>query len=166
MSAPTPHEDLLSLLTTTLEREGATANAVTECLDRILAAFDCVVGTVHCLNPSTELLELVAQRGVPNALLERIDRIPIGKGMAGLAAERREPVQVCNLQTDDSGVAKPRAKETRMEGSISLPMLVGDELAGTLGVAKPVSYDFTPAEATRLLEIGSLLGSRFLTARS
>jgi len=84
--------------------------------------------------------------------------VPIGKGMAGIAAERRQPVQVCNLQTDNSGVARPAAKETRMEGSIAVPMLVGDGLKGVLGVAKPVAYDFTEAETGSLLEIAAAIG--------
>ena len=66
------------------------------------------------------MLKLPAQRGIPEAIMDRVRVIPIGKGMAGLAAERREPVQVCNLQTDESGVAKPSAKMTQMENRIVL----------------------------------------------
>lgn len=131
-------------------------------LIRLLRAFDCAIGTVHRYNEETRLLELVAHEGLPGELLERVTTIPIGKGMAGLAAERREPVQVCNLQTDTSGVARPRARETNMEGCISLPMLVDGELRGTLGVAKPTAYDFSEAERDRLLEVGGVLG-KYLT---
>ena len=90
--------------------------------------------------------------------MDRIESIPIGKGMAGLAAERREPVQLCNLQTDTSGQAKPAARKTGMEGSIALPILVGDELRGVLGVAKPIEYDFTTDEKDLLMRIGTLIG--------
>jgi hypothetical protein len=45
-----------------------------------------------------------------------------------------------------------------MEGSIALPMLVEGELAGTLGVAKPVAYEFSPAEIERLMALGALIG--------
>ncbi len=129
------------------------------CLDLILSGFDCSVGTVHRFDSDSQHLEILSQRGVPPALLEKVSRIPIGKGMAGLAAERREPVQVCNLQTDESGVAKPGAKETRMEGCISVPMLVGSALAGTLGIAKPVEYEFSPEETERLAAVASVLGA-------
>ena len=93
-------------------------------------------------------------------LLDKVSKIPIGKGMAGLAAERQKPVQVCNLQTDESGFAKPGAKETKMEGSIAVPMLVGDKLCGTLGVAKPIAYEFSKAETSLLLQIGNLIARR------
>src|SRR5207253_2150142 len=112
----------------------------------VLAAFDCPTGAIYFLDTASGMLKLGAQRGIPEAVLPRVQLIPIGKGMAGLAAERREPVQVCNLQTDTSGVAKPAAKETRMEGSIAVPILLGEKLGGTLGIAKPVPYEFTAAE--------------------
>ncbi len=127
-------------------------------LGQILEAFDCVTGTLHAVDEDGKTLRLVAQRGIPSAVLERVQQIPVGKGMAGIAAERREPVQVCNLQTDDSGVARPAAKETRMEGSIACPVLIGPRLCGTLGVAKPTSYEFTEAERELLMKAGTVLG--------
>jgi len=74
--------------------------------------------------------------------------------MAGIAAERRKPVEMCNLQTDDTGIARPAAKETKVEGSIAVPMLLDGELYGVLGIAKPISYDFTKEESDLLLQIG------------
>ncbi|MBK8270877.1 MAG: GAF domain-containing protein [Planctomycetes bacterium] len=126
-----------------------------------LAHFNCVVGTLHRLNPATNLLELVAQRGVPDAILDRVRAIPIGKGMAGLAAERLEPVQVCNLQTDTSGAAKPGAKMTEMEGSLSAPILVEGHLRGTIGIAMPRPHEFDEAERNLLMQIGSIIGEQW-----
>lgn len=78
--------------------------------------------------------------------------------MAGIAAERGEPVQVCNLQTDSSGVVRPGARDTKMEGSIAAPMLdSAGALKGTLGVAKPVAYDFTALECDLLMKAGRLI---------
>lgn len=136
----------------------ATEAVLLDVLDLTLEHFGCVVGTIHRFNSTTNLLEMMAQRGIPDAIRDRVRAIPIGKGMAGLAAERREPVQVCNLQTDDSGVAKPGAKLTEMEGSIAAPILVGDSLRGTIGVAKPQAYEFTEDEQSLLLLIGSTIG--------
>lgn len=123
-------------------------------LARLLRHFDCPVGTVHLIEPKDGLLHLAAQRGLPPQVLDKVGLIPIGKGMAGIAAERREPVQMCNLQTDASGVARPNAKLTRMEGSIAAPMLREGKLYGVIGVAKPVAYDFTTAETELLLAVG------------
>lgn len=123
----------------------------------IIAAFDCSTGTIHTLDTETQLLNLRAQVGIPEFLLPKMSQIPIGKGMAGIAAERREPVEMCNLQTDESGVARPSAKETKVEGSLAAPMLLEGHLHGVLGIAKPVPYDFTEAEIGDLMKIGEEL---------
>jgi L-methionine (R)-S-oxide reductase len=152
---------LVQEIETRLSREGPSEAALHALLDQILASLECRVGTIHGLDPQSGHLELRAHRGIPPALFERVKTVPIGKGMAGLAAQRRQPVQVCNLQTDSSGCAKPAARETRMEGSIAVPMLVGTELRGVLGVAKPVEHEFSEAETGLLLELASALGKAF-----
>jgi L-methionine (R)-S-oxide reductase len=158
-------EQFLAELAHVLSPGKPRSQALEAALEKILAGFDCRVGTIHALQPDSGVLSLQAQRGLPAVLLPRVQEIPIGKGMAGLAAERREPVQVCNLQTDGSGVAKPAARETQMEGSIAVPMLAEGALCGTLGVAKPVAHEFTSAETELLLKAGSMIGS-FLRQQS
>lgn len=130
-------------------------------LENIISCFDCTTGTIHFLDKNTSILKLHAHQGIPTFLLPKISEIPIGKGMAGIAAERREPVEICNLQTDESGVARPAARETKVEGSIAVPMIMNGVLYGTFGIAKPVPYDFTKEEISELTEIGTEM-SRFL----
>lgn len=127
-------------------------------LETCITAFECATGTLHFLEPGTDLLQLKAQKGIPEFLMPKVSTIPIGKGMAGIAAERRKPVEMCNLQTDASGVARPAAKETKMEGSLAAPMIYKGTLYGTLGVAKPVSYNFTKEESEALMAIGERIG--------
>lgn len=129
-------------------------------LSDTITAFDCTTGTIHTLDQDTQLLMLQAQQGIPDFLLPKMSQIPIGKGMAGIAAERREAVEMCNLQTDESGVARPAAKETKVEGSLAAPMLLNGELYGVLGIAKPVPYDFTEVEISELMKIGEEISRR------
>ncbi|MES2730147.1 MAG: GAF domain-containing protein [Bacteroidota bacterium] len=125
-------------------------------LSDILAAFDCSTGTIHTLE-TDNMLHLKAYQGIPEFLLPKMTIIPLGKGMAGIAAERKQPVQLCNLQTDESGVARPSARDTKVEGSLAAPMLLNSELYGTLGIAKPVPYDFTLEETNALMQIGQAI---------
>jgi len=126
-------------------------------LETIISSFNCTTGTIHFLEAGTSLLKLQAQVGIPDFLLPKLSQIPVGKGMAGIAAERKQAVEMCNLQTDSSGIARPAAKETKVEGSIAVPMLLNGTLYGTLGIAKPVSYDFTEEEISTLLKIGEVI---------
>ena len=123
-----------------------------------LAHFDCQTGTVHLLRDGQ--LRLAASMNIPPSLLPIIDRVPIGKGIAGLAAERRAPVSLCNLQTDETGQARPAAKQTGMEGSIAVPMLAGTELRGVLGIAKAQAHDWTAAETAELSAVANALAER------
>ena len=129
-------------------------------LSDTIVAFGCTTGTIHTLDEETQLLMLRAQQGIPDFLLPKMSQIPIGKGMAGIAAERREAVEMCNLQTDESGIARPSAKETKVEGSLAAPMLLNGELYGVIGIAKPVPYDFSENEISELMKIGEEISRR------
>jgi putative methionine-R-sulfoxide reductase with GAF domain len=122
-------------------------------LSDTVSSFGCTTGTLHRLDPADKHLKLVAHQGIPEALMPIIQSIPIGKGIAGTAAERQEPVEMCNLQTDTSGVAKPGAKQTNVQGTLAVPVMDGTRLCGTLGVGKMDPYEFTTEEKERLMKI-------------
>ena len=124
------------------------SNDIATVLDAALAHFGCQAGTVHLLRDG--VLKLAASKNIPGPVVKIVETVPIGKGIAGLAAERLEPVTICNLQTDTSGQAKPGAKATGMEGTVAVPMLVNGELRGVLGIGKVQAYDW-PKEETDLL---------------
>jgi putative methionine-R-sulfoxide reductase with GAF domain len=124
-----------------------------EKLREAMAEFGCQTGTLH--RAEGEWLHLVAQAGVPDFLLDKISLIPFGKGIAGVAASTREPVELCNLQQDLGGVAKEDARKTGVSGSLAVPILSDEGVVfGTLGVGKVTPYEFSDAQKVRLAEIG------------
>jgi putative methionine-R-sulfoxide reductase with GAF domain len=129
-------------------------------LQEAMAEFECQTGTLH--RAEGEWLYLVAHVGIPEFLMDKISTIPFGKGIAGVAASSKEPVELCNLQQDLGGVAKENARKTGVSGSLAVPIL--DEtgkVLGTLGVGKIVPYEFSEAEKARLTEIGQEFGPLF-----
>lgn len=128
-----------------------------DALDRVLSAMEAETGTVHVLGPDGLLHLAHHSGGIPEPLLPVIRRIPVGKGMAGLAAERGRPVQICNLQSDASGDARPGARATGMRGSICVPMNGATGLVGVLGVAVAHEREFTDAEAEWLSLAGTAI---------
>lgn len=156
MSSPHP------LLTTVRELLAKSPVSWPTVLERVLAHFECPCGTIHLIDPKDGALHLTTHRGLPPPVIDKVQLVPIGKGMAGLAAERKQPVQVCNLQSDTSGQARPGAKLTQMEGSLAAPMLAGEQLAGVFGIAKPVPYEFTAAEQQLLMDVGALVAKKQL----
>lgn len=139
-----------------------TSTAWPEFLAETIAAFECTTGTLHRLDPADKHLKLVAHKGIPQALMPMIQSIPVGKGIAGVAAETRQPVEMCNLQTDTSGVAKPGAKQTHVQGTLAVPVMDGDRLCGTLGIGKMEPYDFSEEEKGRLMEIAGEIAKELL----
>jgi L-methionine (R)-S-oxide reductase len=129
-------------------------------LERILKALDADSGTIHLLEGDGLLHLKAASAGIPADVRETVRTIPIGKGMAGLAVERRQPVNVCNIETDTSGDVRPGAKLTGLQGSIVVPILRGDEAIGALGVANGRERMFTDEEAALLIEVGRRLARR------
>lgn len=128
-------------------------------LASILADFGCQTGTIHLTGEDGEL-KLKAQVGVPDFVVPKIASIPFGKGIAGCAAERKGPVQLCNLQTDTSGVARPEAKATGVNGSLAVPVLSADgRVLGVIGIGKIVPYEFSPTETARLEARAALLAA-------
>lgn len=131
-------------------------------LVQVLENFACVTGTLHRTDPSTGLLMLVTQHGIPPhvlpMLLPKIDNIPFGKGIAGCAAQRKEPVQLCNLQEDLGGVAKPDAQKTNVQGALAVPIVGRDgKVIGVLGIGKMQPYEFNDSEVSDLNKVAALI---------
>ena len=145
------------MIPTAIETAAASGD-LTAALAATVAHFGCQAGTIHLLREG--VLQLAAHDNIPPPVVQIIGTVPVGKGIAGLAAERREPVTICNLQTDTSGQARPGAKATGMEGSLAVPMLVAGELRGVLGIAKAAAYDWAPAETELVLAIAARLGEK------
>jgi L-methionine (R)-S-oxide reductase len=129
-------------------------------LQRIIGHFGADSGTVHLLGEDGKLHLLVASEGMPEPVLAVIRTIPVGKGMAGLAVERRAPVDSCNIQTDESGDVRPGARATQLGGAIVVPMFRGDEVVGALGIANRAERAFTDAEIAELMEAGRKVAER------
>ncbi len=142
---------------TEIEHSVRTGVAWNETLARILTQMSADSGTIHLLGDDGVLHLKAASAGIPQVVLDTIKDVPVGKGMAGLAVERKQPVNACNIQTDTSGDVRPGARVTGLQGSVVVPMLRGDDAIGALGVANRSERTFTDAEERLLVEIGRVL---------
>src|SRR3954467_478949 len=103
-------------------------------LESLIAQVGGVAGTVH--EQRGDDLYLTAAHHIPPPVVAIVAHVPHGKGMAGIAQVRKQPVQTCNLQTDDSGTIKPGAKAVDAQAAIALPVLREDgEVRAVVGVA-------------------------------
>ena len=140
-----------------LESAVAAGDGWNDTLSRILERFDADSGTIHVLGADGVLHLQAASAGIPQVVLDTVRAVPVGKGMAGLAVERKEPINSCNIQTDATGDVRPGARATGLQGSIVVPILQGESAIGALGIANHRERTFTDDEAALLLDAGRIL---------
>lgn len=129
-----------------------------DALDDIIKRFGADTGTIHVLEDG--VLVLKAHAGIPEHVAKIVGRVPVGKGMAGLAAERNAPVDSCNIQTDQSGDVRPGAKATGVNGAIVVPMRdASGAVRGTLGIGVHRVHEYSADETERLLAEGAKLAA-------
>lgn len=158
---------LLGRIDDLLAAGGECANGAQSILEAIAKAFEAQSATIHRADRGAGLLLMEASVGIPDHIKKLTEKIPFGKGMAGICYERAEPVTVCNLQTDDSGVAKPGAKDTQVAGAIVMPIFdkEGREVIGTLGVGKPHEHEYTEEEREILVECAERIAGLWSNVR-
>lgn len=126
-------------------------------LEQVVSFFAAQSGTIHHLNAEDGRLKLSAHVGVPPFVMDKVVDIPVGKGIAGLAAQERRPITMCNIKTDESGVVGAKAKTMGIEGAIAVPLLKNGELRGTLGIGKNAEYTWSEEEVKTLEQLAELL---------
>ena len=125
-------------------------------LQGVLAEVQATSGTVHLHENGG--LRLAAAVNIPPPVQQIVQWVPNGKGMAGLALQRREAVQTCNLQEDQTGNVKPGAKAVNAQAAIAIPVQdsTGDVL-GVVGIAFQDEREFTLADIERLTRVVSTM---------
>src|SRR5215831_10223499 len=98
-----------------------------------LSDMGAAAGTVHL--HTGDGLRLAAAVNIPPPVQQAVEWVPSGKGMAGLALERGEPIQTCNLQEDRSGAVKPGAKAVNAQAAVAMPVRSGARIAAVVGIA-------------------------------
>lgn len=119
-------------------------------LQNFLAQHDGTAGTIHLYE--NDGLKLAAAINIPPHVQQIVAWVPKGKGMAGLALERKEPIHTCNLKEDRSGYVRPGAKAVDAQAAVAVPVTnaTGDVRA-VVGIAFPNEREFTQAELDELI---------------
>lgn len=125
-------------------------------LESLLERIGAIAGTVH--EQRGHDLYLTAAQNIPPPVVAIVAHVPHGKGMAGVAQVKKQPVQTCNLQTDDSGTIKPGAKAVGAQAAIALPVLRDDgEVRAVVGVAWDHEGELGPEFEQSMMQLASAL---------
>jgi hypothetical protein len=125
-------------------------------LESLLTRVGGVAGTVH--EQRGDDLYLTAAHHIPPPVIAIVAHVPHGKGMAGVAQVRKQPVQTCNLQTDDSGTIKPGAKAVDAQAAIAIPVLDdGGEVRAVVGIAWADERELSAEVEQSMMEMAAAL---------
>lgn len=125
-------------------------------LESLITQLDGQAGTVHVQRGDD--LYLTAAHNIPPKVIEIVAHVPHGKGMAGVAQVKKEAVQTCNLQTDQTGNIKPGAKAVDAQAAIALPVL--DEtgaVRAVVGIAWSKEGEIGPDETESMMKLAATL---------
>jgi L-methionine (R)-S-oxide reductase len=125
-------------------------------LESLLERLGGVAGTVH--EQRGDDLYLTAAHNIPPPVITVVAHVAHGKGMAGVAQVKKQPVQTCNLQTDDSGTIKPGAKAVGAQAAIALPVLdEGGAVRAVVGVAWNHEGELGPELEQSMMQLAAAL---------
>ncbi|MCU1280616.1 MAG: hypothetical protein JWM53_4162 [bacterium] len=126
-------------------------------LTDFLRAHGGVAGTVHRV-VAADLMELDAAVNIPPPVQAATQRIPVGKGMAGIAMAEDRPVSTCNLQEDRSGAVKPGAKAVGAGAAVAFPVHdAGGKVRAVVGIAWQEARDLGDEELRALQHEGEAM---------
>jgi len=127
-----------------------------EWLQSFIDAEGAVAGTVHVNENGT--LKLASAINIPETVRQIVATVPNGKGMAGLALERGEPIHTCNLKEDASGAVKPGAKAVDAQAAVAIPVRdTNGFIRAVVGIAFRAERSWSAEDLARLSASASAL---------
>lgn len=133
------------------------ANAMQAWLESFVRTHRGVAGTLHVREAGGDL-ELRGALNIPRQVQDVVRVIPLGKGMAGLAWQRNEPVSTCNIQSDTSGTVKPGARAIDAQAGVALPVRdASGAVRAVVGIAYGEEKTLTDEELAALMRSAASL---------
>jgi len=131
-----------------------------QALKTVIAHFKCEIGTIHKIESDGKLHLRAHTAGIPDPILEASKVIPLGKGIAGRAAQNKKPTNMKSLQADTDPRIPIAAKADDTIGAVCVPLLDGDKVVGTIGIAVKGERAFSPGEEELLTSAGRVIAQQ------
>ena len=117
-----------------------------------LEIFDCHQSSLMILNTETNMLEMKAATGHINR--EKLYKVqqPVGQGIAGYVAERKEPI-ILGKNVDPTKYPGLKIQTMKLTAAMVVPIIVRDELVGVLNISSRAPNTIYLEEDLRALEV-------------
>jgi signal transduction histidine kinase len=134
-------------------------------LDQMIGLTGMEGGAALLVDEKTRQLTLAAERNLPEAAKELMERSPlsVGQGIPGIAAEGCELLIVENSKDDEREL--PAFRDIGVMTHVCIPLAVRGSALGVLGMIDRESLSFKPADLTLFTAVGEQLGIAIERAR-
>lgn len=133
-------------------------------LDKILQALAMEMGAAFRLEEKSQVLALVAQRGLSEAFIKHVAALPLGAGAAQQAAVERKPV-VRHVASYAEPALKLIMEQEGLQLTVSVPLMAKGKILGAINVSTRRPRELTQDELSLLAAIGQQVGVAVENAR-
>jgi len=112
---------------------------------------------IYTLDARRKELVLSAYRGVTEEFARSVDRVKLGEGLNGRAAETGEPVMVSET-AGGLRLFREAVRKEKIRAQLVVPMKSRGQVVGTISVATHQKREFSPEQMELLTAIGNQIG--------
>jgi phosphoserine phosphatase RsbU/P len=148
--------EVADVVNTTLDLD-TLLRRVAELVRRII---DYEIFAILLLNDKTQELRIRFSVGHPPEIVEKT-RIKVGEGVTGLAAERREPMLVNDVSTEEEYISAVQG----VRSELAIPLIIKNRVIGVIDIEAPVQGYFTEEHKRLLTVVASRIAIAIENAR-
>jgi len=125
----------------------------------------CDVCSIYLTDADSRANVLMATDGLRSEAVGKV-RLPVGRGLVGLVAERAEPVNVADAPSHPRYVKITDTGETQYRGFLGVPIIQNRRVLGVLVVRQADTREFRDDEVTFLFTLAAQLAGAITHARA
>lgn len=140
-------------------------DALSVLVKSVKEAIACDVCSIYLVDESSRSNVLMATVGLHAKAVGKV-RLPMGRGLVGLVAERAEPVNVADAPAHPRYIRVIHTGETRFRGFLGVPIIQNRRVLGVLVVRQVETREFHDDEVTFLFTLAAQLAGAITFART
>jgi len=144
----------LNAIADTVSQSLALDTILNSALDKVLELMKGNTGGILLLDNDTQTLSYLVYRGLSEEFVEGMAKLKLGEGIAGLVAQRGEPIYVDNI-SEDPRVTRSVVVTEGLRAFASVPLVSKGRVLGVMNVASHTLQRFAPEDIQLLSSISN-----------
>jgi len=134
-------------------------------VSKVKDSIRCDVCSIYLIDDESRANVLMASIGLRAEAIGKV-RIPVGRGLVGLVAERAEPVNIADAHSHNRYVRITDTGETQYRGFLGVPIIQNRRVLGVLVVRQEETREFQDNEVTFLFTLAAQLAGAITHAQA